>query len=402
MYCMYCGQKIGAEARFCPMCGRRQERPADAAQAQASVASGTAKVPEASAAERTPSASRGQAPSRRSAAGGVVRPAPAEVRQDARRPEGPIASPAQAAEAPAVAASSASPTRDLSSGRHQAPRPSAAAAPEPDSSAAPAATQAMPRPVAGAYVPAAVPGHGLSAASAGYSRPAFARRDADVRGPASASPRGPVVAAVVLAAFAVLAAGAFAFGRLGSLSSPVSDGEIAQTRSQGGASTTVSADNSRAEPDSSAPEAGAQKEIELEGLTISGDAIVYVNPTFGYTVTLPSSFKAVAASDGGEGASFEDDGSGIRVDVSAGRNDSGATVESVLSEYTSAYDVSYQASGSSWLVASWEDGAGDYYAKQYVGANYVTRIQYSTPAASHETGSELIEETINDFKPGAL
>lgn len=264
-------------------------------------------------------------------------------------------------------------------------------------------TQAMPRPSAAAYVPAAVPGRGPSASAAAQPHVGSAYRDASAsRAAGAARPRAGAVIAVVLAAFVVLAGGVLVFGHLGSSAESSSPSDVASAQDQGATTTTTSANTIQAEPEPDAKGADAQKEIELDGLTTSGDSITYVNPTFGYTVTLPSSFKAVAASEGGEGASFEDESSGIRVDVSAGRNDSGATVESVLAEYTSAYDVSYQASGSSWLVASWEDGAGDYYAKQYVGANYVTRIQYSTPTASHETGSQLIEDTINDFKPGAV
>ncbi len=337
MYCMYCGHEICVDAKFCPLCGRRQERPAAAAQA-----------PGDSGAARSSAAPRGQAASQRAAGTVVVRPAPATVQ-------------------------------------------------------APAATQAMPRPSAAAYVPAAVPGRGPSASAAGQPHVGSPYRHASAsRAAGSPGSRAGAVIAVVLAAFVVLAGGVLVFGRLGPSTTSSSEADATATQTQGTASATTSTNTTKAEPESDAKGADAQKEIELDGLTTSGDSITYVNPEYGYTVTLPSSFKAVAASGGGEGASFEDESSGIRVDVSADRNDSGATVESVLAEYTSAYDVSYQASGSSWLVASWEDGAGDYYAKQYVGPNYVTRIQYSTPTASHETGSQLIEDTINDFKPGAV
>ncbi len=274
-------------------------------------------------------------------------------------------------------------------------------------SAAPEATQAMPLPEMAAFVPSAVPGRGPSSTAArayqATSRPQQASPYREAPTVRAAAPRGPVVAAVVLAAFAVLAAGVFVFGRLGSATSASSatDAEpAAQTQAQS-TTTTTTTTTVQSEPDSDKGDS-AQEEIDLDGLSVSGDDIVYVNPSFGYTVTLPASFKAVAALQNGEGASFEDPETGIRVDVSAGRNNSGATVESVLAEYTGAYDVSYQASGSSWLVASWEDDAGDYYAKEYVGQSYVTRILYSTPTASHETGSQLIEDTVNGFKPGSL
>ncbi len=339
MYCMYCGHGLTADAVFCPMCGKRQERLAGA----------------------TPSAS-------------------------------PSASPA------------AGP----------------AAAPSADTTAAPvaapgtASTQVMPQASRAAFVPAAVPGRGPSSSAAGHPYAASPYRGAGVarasgeprdtaRGTDAAGPRGVAVAAVVLAAFVVLAVGVFVFGRLGASSadSSATAASSAQTQNQGTVTTTA-APTAQVETDTADEDATSQKEIELDGLTTSGDWITYVNPTFGYTVTLPSSFKAVAASEGGEDATFEDAESGIRVDVSAWPNDSGATVESALAEYAGAYDVSYRATGSSWLVASWEDGAGDYYVKEYVGQSYVTRIQYSTPTASHEVGSRLIEDTVNDFKPGSL
>ncbi len=357
MYCMYCGHKIDADARFCPMCGERQERPGEELGAT---------VAQAPAAHEDQDATVAQAPA-----------APLS------------ASPAQDAPMPSTQAAVAETTADL-------PGPA---------SAAPEATQAMPLPEKAAFVPTAVPGRGpLSTAARAYqatSRPHQASPYREAPAARSAAPRGPVVAAVVLAAFAVLAAGVFVFGRLGSAtsaSSATDAGPAAQTQAQG---TTTTTNTVQSEPDSDKGDS-AQEEIDLDGLSVSGDDIVYVNPSFGYTVTLPASFKAVAALQNGEGASFEDPETGIRVDVSAGRNNSGATVESVLAEYTGAYDVSYQASGSSWLVASWEDDAGDYYAKEYVGQSYVTRILYSTPTASHETGSQLIEDTVNGFKPGSL
>ncbi len=357
MYCMYCGHKIGADARFCPMCGERQERPGEELGAT---------VAQAPAAHEDQDATVAQAPA-----------APLS------------ASPAQDAPMPSTQAAVAETTADL-------PGPA---------SAAPEATQAMPLPEKAAFVPTAVPGRGpLSTAARAYqatSRPHQASPYREAPAARSAAPRGPVVAAVVLAAFAVLAAGVFVFGRLGSAtsaSSATDAGPAAQTQAQG---TTTTTNTVQSEPDSDKGDS-AQEEIDLDGLSVSGDDIVYVNPSFGYTVTLPASFRAVAALQNGEGASFEDPETGIRVDVSAGRNNSGATVESVLAEYTGAYDVSYQASGSSWLVASWEDDAGDYYAKEYVGQSYVTRILYSTPTASHETGSQLIEDTVNGFKPGSL
>lgn len=288
-------------------------------------------------------------------------------------------------------------------------RPSASAGQVTDAQpASPAKTQAMPVPGKAAYVPAAVPGYG-PVAGAGQARPAGGYRTAPASSGASASkPRVGVVAAVVLAAFVVLAGGVFAFAHFGSspASTSTSDTTAAQAQTQSQAqdtsSTTTSKTDAQADSDTAKQDESASKEVELDGLSTMGDSIVYVNPTFGYALKLPSSFKAVAASDSGEGASFEDASSGIRVDVSAEANTTGATVESVLAEYTGAYGVSYQATGKTWMVASWEDGAGDYYAKQYVGENYITRIQYSTPTASHETGSQLIEDTINDFQPGAL
>ncbi len=359
MYCMYCGHKIGADARFCPMCGERQERPGEELGAT---------VAQAPAAHEDQDATVAQAPA-----------APLS------------ASPAQDAPMPSTQAAVAETTADL-------PGPA---------SAAPEATQAMPLPEKAAFVPTAVPGRGPSSTAArayqATSRPHQASPYREAPTVRAAAPRGPVVAAVVLAAFAVLAAGVFVFGRLGSATSVSSatDAEpAAQTQAQS-TTTTTTTTTVQSEPDSDKGDS-AQEEIDLDGLSVSGDDIVYVNPSFGYTVTLPASFKAVAALQNGEGASFEDPETGIRVDVSAGRNNSGATVESVLAEYTGAYDVSYQASGSSWLVASWEDDAGDYYAKEYVGQSYVTRILYSTPTASHETGSQLIEDTVNGFKPGSL
>lgn len=288
-------------------------------------------------------------------------------------------------------------------------RPSASAGQVSDAQpASPAKTQAMPVPGKAAYVPAAVPGHG-PVAGAGQARPAGGYRTAPAPSGTSASrPRAGMAAVVVLAAFAVLAGGAFAFAHFSSSSAGTSTSDAAaaqtqaQSQSQDSSSTTPSKTDAQADSDAAKKDESASKEIELDGLSTMGDSIVYVNPSFGYALKLPSSFKAVAASDSGEGASFEDASSGICVDVSAEANTTGATVESVLAEYTGAYDVSYQATGKTWMVASWEDGAGDYYAKQYVGENYITRIQYSTPTASHETGSQLIEDTVNDFEPGAL
>lgn len=363
MYCMYCGHEIGEDAVFCPRCGERQNRPDEQRGAQ----QGTRQAPRGD-----------ETPASRAAGGAPVGRASATLRVDDGAPAPqPVPAPARTA----------------------AQRPVSAPV------AAPGSTRVMPRPEKAAFVPAAVPGRGPSAAASPRAHAFPERRASSPEAAPAAKPRGAVVAVVVFTAFAVLAGGAFAFARLGSSSSGASGSSAAaqsQAQSQGASSATTSKTGSQADSGSAKKDDATQKEIELDGLTVSGESIVYVNPTFGYTATLPSSFKAVAASADGSSASFEDASSGIRVDVSAEANTSGATAASALDGYTAAYDVSYQASGSSWMVASWEDGAGDYYAKEYVGSNYVTRILYSTPTASHETGSQLIEDTVGDFKPGAL
>lgn len=341
MYCMYCGKELSPEAAFCPFCGKRQERPA----AGEPVAQGS--WPAFSA--------------RASQAQGAIGPA--------------------------------------AGGAYGVLGPDKAQSPEKTQ------VRSMPEPVRASFVPTAAPGRGTVASRRHVSADALRRETPASATVAGTRHSGASAAVVAALAFIILAGGVFAYTRLGASSSGTagtSASAQAGASSQGQTSETGTQAPSSSAADASKKDTDATKAVELEGLTTSGDSIVYTNPAYGYTVVLPASFQAASASAGGEGASFAEASSGIRVDVSANPNTTGATVESVLAGYTSAYDVSYQASGKNWAVASWDDGAGDVYVKAYVGENCVTTIRYTCPAASSEAGSQLIEDTVNDFKPGTL
>ena len=70
--------------------------------------------------------------------------------------------------------------------------------------------------------------------------------------------------------------------------------------------------------------------------------------------------------------------------------------------YTSAHNVDYKATGKTWVVASWKENGNEYYAKQYVGSNYVNGIEFGYPRTSADAGSAVIEAYINDYHPGDL
>lgn len=225
----------------------------------------------------------------------------------------------------------------------------------------------------------------------------------------SSAPRRPSVVqvvAVVAAAFAVMAVGAFAFMRLSS-TLPLQS-QLAQSQEAAGAGTTGSATGS-----GSAAGSGdaAQKPISDQGdalaaaqgdVTVASDELTYANDRYGYKVALPAGYELVDASDNGDGATFRDSSTGVEVRVWGAANALGETLDSVLDSYTSAHDVAYKATGGTWVVASWVEGGNEYYAKQYVGDDNINGIQFSYPQSSSDAGSSVIEAYIDEFVPGDL
>lgn len=126
------------------------------------------------------------------------------------------------------------------------------------------------------------------------------------------------------------------------------------------------------------------------------------NPRFGYSVTLPSTYELIDASANGDGVTFRESSTGIEVRTWGGSNASGQTLQSVLDSYTSAHNVDYKATGKIWVVASWKENGNEYYAKQYVGSNYVNGIEFGYPRTSADAGSAVIEAYSNDYHPGDL
>lgn len=219
-------------------------------------------------------------------------------------------------------------------------------------------------------------------------------------------PSGMQIIAVLVAAFVVMAVGAFAFICLSS-TLPLQP-QSAQSQDAAGAGTTGSATGSGSAAGSGG---AAQKPISDQGdalaaaqgdVTVGSGELTYANDRYGYKVTLPASFELVAASDNGDGATFREPSTGVEVRVWGSANALGETLDSVLDSYTSAYDVAYKATGGTWVVASWVDDGHEYYAKQYVGEDNINGIQFSYPQSSSDAGSAVIEAYIDEFVPGDL
>ncbi|WP_418825980.1 zinc ribbon domain-containing protein [Paratractidigestivibacter sp.] len=226
----------------------------------------------------------------------------------------------------------------------------------------------------------------------------------------SSAPRRPSVVqvvAVVAAAFAVMAVGAFAFICLSS-TLPLQSQSTQSQDAAGAGTTTGSATGSGSAAGSGDP---AQKPISDRGdaldaaqgdVTVASGELTYANDRYGYKVVLPADYELVDASDNGDGATFRDSSTGVEVRVWGSANALGETLDSVLESYTSAHDVSYKAMGGTWVVASWVEGGNEYYAKQYVGDDNINGIQFSYPQSSSDAGSAVIEAHIDEFVPGDL
>lgn len=226
----------------------------------------------------------------------------------------------------------------------------------------------------------------------------------------SSAPRRPSVVqvvAVVAAAFAVMAVGAFAFICLSS-TLPLQSQSTQSQDAAGEGTTTGSATGSGSAAGSGDP---AQKPISDRGdaldaaqgdVTVASGELTYANDRYGYKVVLPADYELVDASDNGDGATFRDSSTGVEVRVWGAANALGETLDSVLESYTSAHDVSYKAMGGTWVVASWVEGGNEYYAKQYVGDDNINGIQFSYPQSSSDAGSAVIEAHIDEFVPGDL
>ena len=247
--------------------------------------------------------------------------------------------------------------------------------------------------------------------------------------PRRSGPSVGTIVAVVVAAIAVMGIAAFAFFMV-SDKAPDQAQTSEQTQSsgsQGGSGVTVTGKPTAGKADSGAKQDSDSKskdekskdekskdkdsgsddqvspiEAAKKCVTTGSGKQTYSNPRFGYSVTLPSTYELIDASANGDGVTFRESSTGIEVRTWGGSNASGQTLQSVLDSYTSAYNVDYKATGKTWVVASWKENGNEYYAKQYVGSNYVNGIEFGYPRTSADAGSAVIEAYINDYHPGDL
>lgn len=242
--------------------------------------------------------------------------------------------------------------------------------------------------------------------------------------PRRSGPSVGTIVAVVVAAIAVMGIAAFAFFMV-SDKAPDQAQTSEQTQSsdsQGGSGVTVTSKPTAGKSDSGAKQdsdskskdekskdkdSGSDDQVSLieaakKCVTTGSGKQTYSNPRFGYSVTLPSTYELIDASANGDGVTFRESSTGIEVRTWGGSNASGQTLQSVLDSYTSAHNVDYKATGKTWVVASWKENGNEYYAKQYVGSNYVNGIEFGYPRTSADAGSAVIEAYINDYHPGDL
>lgn len=242
--------------------------------------------------------------------------------------------------------------------------------------------------------------------------------------PRRSVPSVGTIVAVVVAAIAVMGIAAFAFFMV-SDKAPDQAQTSEQTQSsgsQGGSGVTVTSKPTAGKADSGAKQDSDSKskdekskdkdsgsddqvspiEAAKKCVTTGSGKQTYSNPRFGYSVTLPSTYELIDASANGDGVTFRESSTGIEVRTWGGSNASGQTLQSVLDSYTSAHNVDYKATGKTWVVASWKENGNEYYAKQYVGSNYVNGIEFGYPRTSADAGSAVIEAYINDYHPGDL
>lgn len=242
--------------------------------------------------------------------------------------------------------------------------------------------------------------------------------------PRRSGPSVGTIVAVVVAAIAVMGIAAFAFFMV-SDKAPDQAQTSEQTQSsgsQGGPGVTVTSKPTAGKADSGAKQdsdskskdekskdkdSGSDDQVSLieaakKCVTTGSGKQTYSNPRFGYSVTLPSTYELIDASANGDGVTFRESSTGIEVRTWGGSNASGQTLQSVLDSYTSAHNVDYKATGKTWVVASWKENGNEYYAKQYVGSNYVNGIEFGYPRTSADAGSAVIEAYINDYHPGDL
>lgn len=280
-----------------------------------------------------------------------------------------------------------------------------------------AAPQAAPAPYSGdAQGYQAVQGY----PSAQGAVPAPAAQPA----PRRSGPSVGTIVAVVVAAIAVMGIAAFAFFMVSDKApdqAQISE-QTQSSGSQGGSGVTVTSKPTAGKSDSGAKQDSDSKskdekskdkdsgsddqvspiEAAKKCVTTGSGKQTYSNPRFGYSVTLPSTYELIDASANGDGVTFRESSTGIEVRTWGGSNASGQTLQSVLDSYTSAHNVDYKATGKTWVVASWKENGNEYYAKQYVGSNYVNGIEFGYPRTSADAGSAVIEAYINDYHPGDL
>lgn len=242
--------------------------------------------------------------------------------------------------------------------------------------------------------------------------------------PRRSGPSVGTIVAVVVAAIAVMGIAAFAFFMVSDKApdqAQISE-QTQSSGSQGGSGVTVTSKPTAGKSDSGAKQDSDSKskddkskdkdsgsddqvspiEAAKKCVTTGSGKQTYSNPRFGYSVTLPSTYELIDASANGDGVTFRESSTGIEVRTWGGSNAFGQTLQSVLDSYTSAHNVDYKATGKTWVVASWKENGNEYYAKQYVGSNYVNGIEFGYPRTSADAGSAVIEAYINDYHPGDL
>ncbi len=203
----------------------------------------------------------------------------------------------------------------------------------------------------------------------------------------------------------------FAFGALlaGIVAGSYSDPQISSAISSAIASSDSSSASSKSASTSSSAKqdrqdgsSSAKSSSQSKSASDTSSSTLYQNSRYGYSLFVPSSFGTPAESANGDGATWTDPDTGMKVVVSGSLNSNqldGSMIEEMLWNGTS--DVKTEAGSNYVMLRQYDGDQGEYYLVYY-GDSYLNTLQIIYDASKQSELTSTIEEIADSFTPAML
>ena len=212
---------------------------------------------------------------------------------------------------------------------------------------------------------------------------------------------GAIVALVALVAVAVVLLNMFVLNPQNGASSHAAPASSSAAAAASSAASSVStAAEAVVAPSASGASSSASSIPAGQPTTSAGiGSATLVNSEYSIRANIPSGYTLAEYYDGN--AVWASSNGDMHITAGGMRNTSGWSRDSYRDYVAKTLpNIEYQPTGDGWFVFSGEDGGETYYAKYYVGSNYIKWLSFSYTSGS--AGDKVIEQVYPTIDVGSL